>query len=235
MKETRKTDRVTQSSSTTSTIGIPTFATQVPRDLIFQARLDVRNDMLWRKPKVREVLRFHLIKYQHSGQLTEATLGKIYNIVAFNDSYRARTLYDAALDVPLDAPSPTVPPPDEVDEPDLAEEEPPTTPGGVEDVHFNPPLAASYIGEGWGFKNGAIVERLRKHFTDFPKPVPSSARKMPLYWFDDIDAWTGKHGADIIHARTRGVRLTSARDDRISELEAQIAALKAQLQDRKSA
>lgn len=227
----RKTARVTHSTSTTSGGGMPPIATNIPKDLIFQAQIDLRNDALWTvRPSVRQTLAWYLQIYENSNYLTEVDLTKLHNIVRYNDSRRARTPYNPALVFTPRVPADVTPP-----EPELDEEVEPGPDASSSDVKhylgFNPPLPASYIGQGWGFVGGAIVDRFRKIFDDFPKPIAADGRKQPLWWFQDILAWTAKHLDDIERARTRRLRThdTHTKHAQVAELQARIAELEAQL------
>lgn len=211
-------------------MSLPLLAPDVPRDLIFQARLDLYEDSIWTRTRAgkdrasyRATLLGILRQHDNSGILTQHGLQSLFKIVRYNDLLRRRVPYDPGADLPP-LPEAEILPFDPGPVDDAAEPEPaPMAPA----IACDPPLPAAYIALGWGFSTGAIVDRFRRQFADFPAPIPGF-RKTPLWRLSDIRTWEACHQADLTRALTRGTQLRQARtkDAEIAALRAELAALK---------
>jgi hypothetical protein len=182
--------------------------------LVSQAVIDVNTDWLWvGREDFRTTLRNHL-DWHARGTLRPGGLQGMWKIIHWNNELRNRPKLAV-----------------------VAVSEPTAGPATAEDpIVFDPPVPASYIGQGWGFAGGAIVETFRRRFPDFPKPIGFSDRKTPLWLYSAVAAWTALHQDDIRRARTRGAKLvvgrakTRAENQTIADLQAENTALRAQLQ-----
>jgi hypothetical protein len=225
----RRTNRITHSTSTTGGAGIPPAAPVDPR-LIFQARVDIRNDVLWQeRPTVRTTLQRLLMIFENSGELSADELTKIHNIVRYNDSQRRRDKYDPNADLgplPEAVVTPFATPAEDLEEEEVAGASLPEQ--AV--TYFDPLLPAAYIAEGLGFATPSIVNTWQRKHPDWPTPITREGRKTRLYRLGDIERWINKHEAEVNDARrTGGTRHATAlsKDAEIAELRAEIERLKA--------
>lgn len=236
----RKTSRITHSTSTTSS----SLTAEVDPRVIYQARIDFFNDILWKgRESYRETLQRRLLRHANSDVLSPHEYQSAFNIVRYNDELRARTHYDPAATLPPIPPLKKTPITLEEPEAELPDElgpELPVAEPGTIDIPteiFDPPLPAAYIGRGLGFRNGTVVDTLRKRFADFPAPHSAGQRATPLWLYSEVGAFVVRHVDDIERMRSRGSRQQQSRAEtraerskfarEIAQLQAELAALKA--------
>jgi len=223
---TRKTERVTHSTSVTSPAVEPMAdPADIPADLVEQGGIDLTNAAIWDSDRLsyRDSLETILTKYENSGRMPVRHLISLYRLVGHNDGKRQRVLRKAPIIPPSEASGPltvgggnesrSVPIPD------------------VLEVHasfpFDPPLTALHIALGWGFKSSGVVSRLRNDHPDFPAPLMCD-RSAPIWSYSSIWAWT-QHHQDDLRAALRHSRAREGAGNSAEALKVQIAALQQKL------
>jgi hypothetical protein len=239
----RETQRLTRSTSVT---GPPGHADdqllQVEPALIEQAQADIANDDLWKLsedgPKFREILRSIVTRYLNRGGVPLARINSLKNIVAHNDEHRMRIGVRPSTS-PLRvvastavSPAPVATTPDTIPLEPAAEPPAPVAPAvsAISSVSFDPPLTASAISAGWGFKSPGPGYRLTAE-PDFPEPLPGD-RSSPVWAFSAVLVWTTTHTRQIEKALRRS-QTHAGTEKSDAEIEAEITKLQQRLASRR--
>lgn len=214
----RRTERTTRSTSITGPVLEPVAtSSDIPADLVEQGWADLETAWLWEGAQTyRDSLEYILTKYKNSGQLLVRHLTSLNNLVGGNDAKgRVRLRVQGTPHLAV-VPSAT----------GAAEPEPAQEPQGVSRLPFDPPLTATAIGVGWGFKTGSAILRFAREYADFP-PVVTAQDEQAQWGYVAVAAWGVQHDTDIRAALVRsrkqpkpGEGVVQALTQRVAELEA---------------